>query len=771
VENQAIRLDWTMKFLLKSIWKTFWGASLFLICMPIEASSIDFDGEIVSRAGQKIECQFYQKEPIKTQRDLMASVYSTSKVVHLPGTDTVIVNEWAKVGEIRCVPPYDDSISAEIVSEIAPETIQRGGKLVFTPNQAPVFISIKTPKTAIAPGTKVLIQASAVDPEGDGVTISWFCDRGQWLKEKSRSFYNFFVAPDTEGEVNLKFLATDIFGAETVRETSVIVGVRKNMNLYQHQHVYFGAQALGQETQDAIVSPQGQLLLLEKSRLLIFSPQGILVSIWRKLFQNALKIKVDAANNVYVLDTVLRKILKINAEGKLLTTLQDLSETDDPLIIENPVDFDVSPEGWVYLLDKTLCRILLFDPKGNLVGAIGAKGNQDGQFLSPTAIELGANRSLYVLDVGALKIKVLNESYKQIQSLPLSDRFIYTDFTIDPMLGKMTILANLKGSPPTKTQAYLIEWDLKSPALGQNFKIENTGSRLGKTLSKDWDGHCLLAFLGDSPVYRADVQGHFLGQFSKENPQRPILLAAGPLGTLYFQSGQSIKRLNYFGWVDTIYKNDGNKFFPLAIALRNENLFLLNKGENKIHSYDDRGNHTKDIAFNLASKEKVSGIGVDGQMKIYLLKTSAQVAIYTPDGALEKTVDLKATPTTPVAPGLEVAGKNILEAPFLFFVDHAGTVFLIDKRKNLFLYKNNFSENLSLKGSFQKPIDLSADANGDFYVLDMGSKAIFKYTGNGNLKKEIPLKDKLKHPSRLTAFGDGEVLVFDDADKTVHLYK
>jgi hypothetical protein len=78
---------------------------------------------------------------------------------------------------------------------------------------------------------------------------------------------------------------------------------------------------------------------------------------------------------------------------------------------------------------------------------------------------------------------------------------------------------------------------------------------------------------------------------------------------------------------------------------------------------------------------------------------------------------------------------------------------------------------LSLKSSFQKPIDLSADANGDFYVLDIGTKTVFKYAGNGNLKKEIPLKDKLKHPSRLTAFGDGEVLVFDDADKKVHLYK
>ena len=736
--------------------------TLFLACGTAGSASIRFDGEVVSRSGQKIECQFYQTDKAKAQRDLMASVYSTSKVVHLPGTDTVIVNEWTKVGELRCVPPYDGPVSAELISEIAPEAVQRGGKLVFTPNQPPVFTSVKAPKTVMAPGTKALIQATAVDPEGDGVTIVWLCDRGKWLKDKSRSPYNFFVAPDTEGEVKLKFAATDVFGAETVREVSVTVGARSNMNLYQHQHEYFGAQPSSEETRDAIVSPQGQLLLLEKDRVLMFSPQGVLVSVLRGLFQNASKIKVDALNNLYVLDLASKKILKIGAEGKVTATLHDLSETGDPLKMENPVDFEVSPEGWVYVLDLTLCRILLFDPKGNLVGAIGAKGNQEGQFVSPVAIERGANRFLYVMDVGDLKIKVLNESYKQIQSLPLSDRFSYADFTMDPVAGKMMILANLKVSSSAEGQAYLIEWDLKSPSPGQNLKIENTASRLGRALSRDWDGNWLLVLSGAAPIYALDAQGRQAGQFSKENPQRPAMLAAGSLGTLYFQSGKSVKRLNYFGWVDAVYKNDGSL---LAMAVRNENLFLLNKGENKIRIHDEKGNHTKDIALNLPPKDKIAGLGVDGQMKMYVLKTSAQVAVYAQDGTLENTVDLKAAPV-PGAPT-----ENVLEAPFLFFVDRAGSVFLIDKRKNLFIYKNRFSENLYLKGSFEKPVDLSVDGNGDFYVLDGSSKIIFKYAGNGNLKKEIPLKDNLKHPARLAAFGDGEVLVFDDSDKTVHLYK
>ena len=54
--------------------------------------------------------------------------------------------------------------------------------------------------------------------------------------------------------------------------------------------------------------------------------------------------------------------------------------------------------GLVYALDSVTCRVYIYDAEGELIGTVGSAGDQKGKFVTPSAIGVSEDGTVYVLD-------------------------------------------------------------------------------------------------------------------------------------------------------------------------------------------------------------------------------------------------------------------------------------------------------------------------------------------------------------------------------------
>lgn len=735
---------------------------LFCFGLVFQAGAVfQFDGEILQRLNDKAQCTSYKS--FESLRKVSAAVYAPGRLVHLPGASETLVNEWVKVGEISFIPVSSGETPMALVEwESSPKAVDRSCKFVFLPNRPPVFSSLLTSKTSLSPGTKMFVQTSIQDPEKDGFFITWNADKGRWIKSKTRSAFNYYVAPMEEGDVRLSFTATDVFGAFSEKTTSLYVGQNETRDLYQLRYVHFLYESGDYSFSDACQDARGNVYVLEKSAISAFTPQGTLLFQIKGVFPHALKIKVDSEGYLYILDVQTRSVLKFNRDGKNLASFTDLYESGDFIRMENPVDFEITPEGRIMILDQTLCRVLVFSAQGELYATIGARGNKSGQLVAPSALEFSEDQ-VYILDPGALKVKVFNKSFEMIQSFPLSERYQYTDLTLDPFSKSLYVTGNLNPDS-SKIQGYVTRFDLTTAA-SNAVPVEKMQTRGIKTISMDLDGRMILTGIKPGPVTLSDPSGQWRASFLLEDMQKSSMLCSGPLGSIYFQSNKGVKRLDYFGWVDAVYDNEAT-LLSMAVDPE-ENLYLLNKDSKKIAVFDQAAHRTKDIALPLSEEDKILSFGVDGAKNIYLLKKPSLVEVLNPEGDSLRKQDLQAL-------SFRGLSQNMTKVfpPFLFHADLKGNLYLIDKsRKMVLCCSKDFSNPFLLGGEYKKATDISVDLKGDIYILDSGKGSVYKYDSQGTLKREIELSRHVKYPSAITAFGDGEIAVLDDSDKAVYFYK
>ena len=74
--------------------------------------------------------------------------------------------------------------------------------------------------------------------------------------------------------------------------------------------------------------------------------------------------------------------------------LDDEGESVEP----NFSDVAFDKNGLVYALDSVMCRLYIYDAEGELLGTLGSKGNQKGKFVTPTAVAVAQDGTVYILD-------------------------------------------------------------------------------------------------------------------------------------------------------------------------------------------------------------------------------------------------------------------------------------------------------------------------------------------------------------------------------------
>jgi len=119
-------------------------------------------------------------------------------------------------------------------------------------------------------------------------------------------------------------------------------------------------------------------------------------------------IAVDGQGNVYVGDNSRGEIEKFDGSGQLLGVIGSKGEQEGQFRCIGLISVDA--EGNLYVPDCRTNRIQKFGPNGEFLMAWGSEGSGDGQFESPSHAVVDASGNVYVSDEGNYRVQVFDSA-------------------------------------------------------------------------------------------------------------------------------------------------------------------------------------------------------------------------------------------------------------------------------------------------------------------------------------------------------------------------
>ncbi len=127
--------------------------------------------------------------------------------------------------------------------------------------------------------------------------------------------------------------------------------------------------------------------------------------------------KIENANGVRVVHNVKGDVwgAKPQVSLKLVRTYGDYDIEDEHLAFNQPSDAVLDAAGNLYVLDTGNQRIQKFGPDGKYVATIGRKGQGPGEFNSPSSLDIGPDGNFYVLETWRKLAHVIGPDGKELK--------------------------------------------------------------------------------------------------------------------------------------------------------------------------------------------------------------------------------------------------------------------------------------------------------------------------------------------------------------------
>lgn len=138
---------------------------------------------------------------------------------------------------------------------------------------------------------------------------------------------------------------------------------------------------------------------------------GYLGSSGEARFSGPNGIATDYLGNVYVADTGNAKIQKYNNAGGFILEWND----NGGIVLVSPVGVAIVDDR-VYVLDKSLESVIVYDFDGNYISSWGSHGSESGQFQLPFSIGAGID-VVYVVDTGNSRVQVFTLDGEYIKTI------------------------------------------------------------------------------------------------------------------------------------------------------------------------------------------------------------------------------------------------------------------------------------------------------------------------------------------------------------------
>ncbi len=136
-------------------------------------------------------------------------------------------------------------------------------------------------------------------------------------------------------------------------------------------------------------------------------------------------LALDADGNVYVTDTWNHRLQKFDADLNFIATwggpTKDLVNPGD-YEMWGPRSIAVDGDGNVWVVDTGTQRVRKFSPDGELLGSVGGRGDDLGQFREPVGITFDpASGDMLVADVGNARIQRIDAQLRPIAAYPIAE--------------------------------------------------------------------------------------------------------------------------------------------------------------------------------------------------------------------------------------------------------------------------------------------------------------------------------------------------------------
>lgn len=128
---------------------------------------------------------------------------------------------------------------------------------------------------------------------------------------------------------------------------------------------------------------------------------------------NPVAIACDENKNLYILDSVLKKVIVTDAMGKFLRLW------DDSGSLQDPASLVYDGKGFFYILDRGTFNVKIFDAEGRFTASFFARGRGERELWSPQFMAFGGDR-IYVSDLEMSRVSAFDISYIPEQPLQLA---------------------------------------------------------------------------------------------------------------------------------------------------------------------------------------------------------------------------------------------------------------------------------------------------------------------------------------------------------------
>lgn len=285
--------------------------------------------------------------------------------------------------------------------------------------------------------------------------------------------------------------------------------------------------------------------------------------------------------------------------------------------LNNPTDFTILDDGYIYVLDSGNGRVVISDMEGNLVDTFG-----EGTLVNPRGIYVTAEHVCYVADRDAKSIFVFDDKGQLIQTYGRPEHALYGS-TEDFL--PIKIVVNTSGT------MYVI-CESNTNGIVQISPVEG-GTFLGYFGTNGTSANLWQIF------WRA-IQTEAQRAKSQSNlPSTPTNLAIDEKGLIYTvtagEEDRTLKRLNIAG--TNMIEPDAYDSTPAAVAVGNhDNVFILST-QGYIYEFNNEGellfvfggSDDGQMRIGLSTRAEAIQIGTDD--KIYVLDSEkAQIQVYEP---------------------------------------------------------------------------------------------------------------------------------------------
>jgi DNA-binding beta-propeller fold protein YncE len=137
----------------------------------------------------------------------------------------------------------------------------------------------------------------------------------------------------------------------------------------------------------------------------------------------AAQVRIDPADNIWVVDQMTEMVMKFSPQGKLLMLLGRKAENvsvpaREPKndgagrpqdLFSRPTDVAWDAAGDIFVADGMgNARIAKFDKDGKFIKSWGKRGNADGEFANVRSIAVDAQGNVYAADGGNKRVEVFD---------------------------------------------------------------------------------------------------------------------------------------------------------------------------------------------------------------------------------------------------------------------------------------------------------------------------------------------------------------------------